>query len=170
MAGNVHITAHEAKNEKLNIEAFMIVLLLELYFDVEKCRCIFAAYCAAIILDEWQFGERAKYARLLLPRRVSAEENASCAMVADDSFDPLVRHPEKSVRKIERDIFADESFLCLVPHPKSAKMCVSILAVRNSGKSGLNFENGLDFFALNVLENIALEIANAAEKYIFRTC
>ena len=30
----------------------------------------------------------------------------------------------------------------------------------------MNFENGLDFFALNALENIALEISNAAEKSI----
>lgn len=43
-------------------------------------------------------------------------------MVADDPFDPLVRHPEERVRKIEHDIFADESFLCLVPHSESAKM------------------------------------------------
>lgn len=50
MAGNVHITAHEAKNEKLNIEAFMIVLLLELYFDVENRHRVYAAYCAAVAL------------------------------------------------------------------------------------------------------------------------
>ena len=34
----------------------------------------------------------------------------------------------------------------------------------------MNFENELDFFALDALENITLEIANAAEKSIFRTC
>ena len=100
--------------------------------------CCLVAYLPLLFIGQWQIEERGKDICRTLPWSVRTEEDVVSIMRLYHSEDPLVRHPEECVRKIEKYIFADKFLLDFIPHAKSTQMRGGNLEFR---ETAMEFKN-----------------------------